>query len=57
LYLSEQRAQSVKAYLVGRLGIESRRLEAVGKGEADPLDPKDPENPANRRVQIVNLGG
>jgi len=55
--LSEQRAQSVKAYLVGRLGIESRRLEAVGKGETDPLDPNDPENPANRRVQIVNLGG
>lgn len=54
--LSERRAQSVKTYLVGRLGIESRRLETVGKGEAEPLDPNDPENAANRRVQIVNLG-
>jgi len=54
--LSQQRAQSVKGYLVGRLGIESNRLEMVGKGEEEPIDPKDPENPANRRVQIVNLG-
>jgi flagellar motor protein MotB len=46
----------VKGYLVGRLGIESNRLETVGKGEEEPIDPKDPENPANRRVQIVNLG-
>lgn len=56
LRLSQRRAQSVKDYLVGRLGIESNRLETVGKGEEEPIDPKDPENPANRRVQIINLG-
>jgi outer membrane protein OmpA-like peptidoglycan-associated protein len=55
-HLSQRRAQSVKDYLVGRFGIDSKRLETVGKGETAPLDPKDPENPANRRVQIVNLG-
>ena len=56
LRLSQRRAQSVKSYLAGHFGVESTRLETVGKGEEEPIDPKDPENPANRRVQIVNLG-
>lgn len=34
--LSERRANQVKAYLVS-LGVESSRLEAVGKGETEPL--------------------
>ena len=34
--LSEERANSVKAYLVGK-GVSAGRLTAVGKGEADPV--------------------
>ncbi|HAT33687.1 MAG TPA: flagellar motor protein MotB [Janthinobacterium sp.] len=34
--LSEERANSVKAYLVGK-GISESRLSAVGKGEANPV--------------------
>lgn len=34
--LSEERANSVKAYLVGH-GIDSSRLNAVGKGESNPV--------------------
>ncbi len=58
--LSEERANSVKAYLEGK-GIASSRLTAVGKGEADPVvECKDEKKrPAlikclepNRRVEI-----
>ena len=34
--LSERRAMSVKSYLVSK-GLDSSRLNAVGKGEADPV--------------------
>jgi len=58
--LSEERANSVKAYLEGK-GIAASRLTAVGKGEADPVvECKDEKKrPAlikclepNRRVEI-----
>jgi OOP family OmpA-OmpF porin len=58
--LSEQRANSVKAYLESK-GIAGNRLTAVGKGEADPVvECKDEKKrPAlikclepNRRVEI-----
>jgi OOP family OmpA-OmpF porin len=58
--LSEQRANSVKAYLEGK-GVSGTRLTAVGKGEADPVvECKDEKKrPAlikclepNRRVEI-----
>jgi OOP family OmpA-OmpF porin len=49
--LSERRAKSVKAFLVGE-GVEDARLSTVGYGEAEPVDSN--ETPAgranNRRV-------
>ena len=49
--LSMRRAIAVKQYLVQMQGIESRRLKAVGLGEADPID-GDPFAARNRRVQF-----
>jgi len=53
--LSEDRARSVRDYLVSTFGIEPSRLDAVGRGKSDPLDRQNPESPLNRRVQIVNI--
>lgn len=52
--LSEQRANSVVEYLVGK-GIDAERLSAIGYGEAAPVAPNDtPENMyKNRRVDLV----
>ncbi len=52
--LSQQRAESVRQYLIQQ-GIEADRIEAVGRGEANPIAPNDsPSSRAmNRRVEIV----
>lgn len=52
--LSEQRAQAVKALLVGR-GADATRLVALGKGSSELLHPELPLSAENRRVKIVNL--
>lgn len=54
--LSEQRASSVKNYLVNVFGVPQERLQEVGRGETALLDDSDPGGEANRRVQIINLG-
>jgi outer membrane protein OmpA-like peptidoglycan-associated protein len=56
LALSERRATTVRNYLIKNYGLAPNRLEAVGRGQSQPIDPADPANPANRRVQIVNTG-
>ncbi|MGA8261242.1 MAG: OmpA family protein [Arenicellales bacterium] len=56
LKLSEQRAMTVRNYLVNVFNIEPARLQEVGKGEADLLDPDHPDSGVNRRVQIINMG-
>ena len=55
--LSERRAQSVVAYMVGN-GIDTGRMDAVGKGETDPVaDNETPEGRSqNRRVRVTVRG-
>ncbi len=53
LSLSQQRAESVRNYLVTAHSIDPKRLKAVGKGDAEVLNAKDPAAPENRRVTIV----
>jgi outer membrane protein OmpA-like peptidoglycan-associated protein len=52
--LSQQRAQSVRDYLVQR-GVDSERVAAVGRGEASPIADNDSAEgrATNRRVEIV----
>jgi outer membrane protein OmpA-like peptidoglycan-associated protein len=51
--LSQERAESVLAFLVTQQGLSAERLEAVGKGATALMNPNDPAAPENRRVTIV----
>jgi outer membrane protein OmpA-like peptidoglycan-associated protein len=55
--LSQNRAQSVKAYLMSSFGIDASRLESKGWGETKPIDTNDTaEGKANnRRVELVKI--
>ncbi|MBX3622852.1 MAG: OmpA family protein [Rhizobacter sp.] len=53
LVLSQQRAESVRSYLVTEHNIAADRLKAEGKGDTDLLNRKVPTAPENRRVTIV----
>lgn len=53
LKLSEERAQSVAAYLTSKLGVLSERVQPVGKGSSELLNPTQPDAQENRRVTIV----
>src|ERR1700676_2059551 len=47
LRLSEGRAEAVKQYLVGNQSVSADRLQAVGKGDREPLNTSDPAAPEN----------
>jgi OOP family OmpA-OmpF porin len=55
--LSQNRANSVRDYLISTFKVDSGRLEAKGWGESKPIDTNDsPEGKANnRRVELVKL--
>ncbi len=53
--LSEERANSVKRFLVETFQIEPSRIQIVGKGKSDLLDPVNPASEVNRRVRIVAI--
>ncbi|SMF82781.1 Outer membrane protein OmpA [Azospirillum oryzae] len=57
LALSKRRATAVVEYLVSHHHIRRDRLEASGMGARELLLPDQPKAAANRRVEIVNLGG
>lgn len=52
LWLSRERAASVKRYLVQRHGIPAGALRTVGLGFSLPLNRADPNAAENRRVQF-----
>lgn len=56
LSLSQQRAQTVAAFLQREYGIGAKRLQVNGFGRSKLLDAANPLSAVNRRVQIVNLG-
>lgn len=51
--LSEQRAASVKSFLVTTFNLPSTQIQIVGKGKSDLLDPAHPDSEVNRRVRII----
>ena len=53
--LSQQRAESVRDYLVGSHGISDARLRAVGKGDTEPMNTRDVAAAENRRVTITTI--
>jgi outer membrane protein OmpA-like peptidoglycan-associated protein len=55
--LSQNRANSVRQYLISTYGVSADRLEAKGLGESKSIDTNDsPEGKANnRRVELVKL--
>jgi OOP family OmpA-OmpF porin len=53
LSLSQQRADSVMAYLINAHKIDPKRLKAKGKGDAEVMNKANPAAEENRRVTIV----
>lgn len=53
--LSQQRAESVRDYLVGVHGVPESRLRPVGKGDVELLNTRDVAAAENRRVTIVTI--
>lgn len=53
--LSQQRADSVRDYLVGTHSIADARLRAVGKGDTEPMNTRDVAAAENRRVTITTI--
>jgi outer membrane protein OmpA-like peptidoglycan-associated protein len=51
--LSEERAASVKAFLVNTFTLPSSSIQIVGKGKSNLRDPSNPTNEVNRRVRII----
>ena len=53
--LSQQRAESVRQYLITKFGIAAARLTAAGFGDAKPVGPNTTEDgrAQNRRVELV----
>lgn len=55
LELSRRRAQAVRDYLVGRMGVPADRIFIDGRGRSQLARPDDPTAAENRRVDILAL--
>jgi outer membrane protein OmpA-like peptidoglycan-associated protein len=58
LQLSQQRAEAVKAFLVGSYSVQAERLRVEAYGESRPVAPNDNESgrARNRRVEFIRIG-
>lgn len=56
LALSKRRADSAKRYLVANFDLDSKRLDALGKGFSELRYKDNPEDGRNRRVVIRSIG-
>ena len=54
LKLSQERAESVRAYLISKHGLAADRVDAVGKGSSNLMNTTNVAAPENRRVTIVS---
>jgi OmpA-OmpF porin, OOP family len=54
LQLSKARAEAVAAHLSSRHGIAAERLQAEGRGSAEPLNKERVDAPENRRVTVIS---
>jgi len=57
LRLSQARADAVSRYLVTVRAVLPQRLDALGKGSAEPVNLDRPDAPENRRVTVVAVPG
>jgi len=59
MVLSQRRAAAAASYLQHQFNIAGARLEAVGRGESQPLvnTGDNVDEPRNRRVHVVNISG
>jgi outer membrane protein OmpA-like peptidoglycan-associated protein len=55
LKLSEERAETVRQYLISQHQIDGSRLIASGKGDTEQLNPGNPAAPENRRVRVLTI--
>ena len=54
--LCQQRAESVRSFLVSALQMPADRLLALGFGMDKLKDSANPRSGANRRVEVINVG-
>lgn len=55
--LSQDRAASVRSWLVGYGGVDGNRLQSHGFGPDMLRNPRNPYSPVNRRVEVIAITG
>jgi outer membrane protein OmpA-like peptidoglycan-associated protein len=56
LRLSRERAHAVHRFITDRAGLDANRIQAIGKGQTEPLKNLDPRDAKNRRVVFKVVG-
>ena len=53
--LSQKRAESAKAYLVDKYGVQPERIVTAGHGYDQLAESAKPFDPVNRRVEVIKI--